>query len=118
MWTERFNTKIAADVGNKLADHFLAVAADRGRKGRKAESSAQDAVVHSFLAQVDRDTQQLRLGIFRRAKLANTFKWRLLEKGVDGAVADKLTRLLLLQLSKKTRLASEKPKAVLNKSEA
>ena len=101
MWTQRFNTRIAAEVGNKLADHFLEVTAARARKGRKAESSAQDAVVLSFLAQVDRDAQPLRLGIFRRAKLANTFKWRLLEKGVDGAVVDKLTKLLLLQLSKK-----------------
>jgi hypothetical protein len=118
MWTERFNTKIAAEVGKKLADHFLAATADRGRKGRKVDSSAQDAIVHSFLAQVDRDTQQLRLGIFRRAKLANTFKWRLVESGVDGAVADKLTRLLLLQLSKKTGSAAEKPKTVANKTKA
>jgi hypothetical protein len=38
--------------------------------------------------------------MFRRAKLANTFKWRLLEKGVDPAVADQLTKLLLIQLSR------------------
>ena len=101
MWTQRFNTRIAAEVGNKLADHFLEMTAARARKGRKAESSAQDAVVLSFLAQVDRDAQPLRLGIFRRAKLANTFKWRLLESGVDRALADHLTQLLLLRLSTK-----------------
>lgn len=100
MWTERFNTKIAAEVGSKLADYVLAARADAGRKSRNAQSSTQDAMVQSFLAQVDRDARPLRLGIFRRAKLANTFKWRLLESGVDPAVVDNLTKLMLLQLSK------------------
>jgi hypothetical protein len=54
---------------------------------------------------VDRDAQPLRLGIFRRAKLANTFKWRLLESGIDGKIADELTKLLLLQLAKKPKPA-------------
>ena len=101
MWIERFNTKIAVEVGNKLADQFLAARANPGRKGRKAQSSAPDVLVQSLLAQVDRDAQPLRLGIFRRAKLANTFKWRLLESGVDRALADHLTQLLLLRLSTK-----------------
>src|ERR1700722_16057865 len=100
MWTERFNTKIAAEIGGKLADHVLAARAETGRKSRKAQSSTQDAMVQSFLAQVDRDARPLRLGVFRRAKLANTFKWRLLESGVDPAVVDNLTKLMLLQLSK------------------
>lgn len=100
MWTERFNTKIAAEIGLKLADHVLAARAGTGRKSRNTQSSGQDAMVLSFLAQVDRDARPLRLGIFRRAKLANTFKWRLLESGVDGAVVDSLTKLMLVQLSK------------------
>jgi len=100
MWTERFNTKIAADAGNKLADHFLA-ARSAAQKGRKGQSSSQEALVNSLLQKVDQDVRPLRLGIFRRAKLANTFKWRLLESGADVAVADKLTKLLLLQLSQK-----------------
>jgi plasmid stabilization system protein ParE len=105
MWTERFNTRIAVEVGNKLADHFLAARANPGRNARKTPSSAQDALVQSLLAQVDRDVRPLRLGIFRRAKLANTFKWRLLEGGVDRAVADHLTQLLLLRLATKPKPA-------------
>ncbi len=99
MWTEVFNTKIAVDVGNKLADHFLAATAVPARQGRKAQSSGQDSAVQSFLAQVDRDARPLRLGMFRRAKLATAFKWRLLDKGIDRSVADDLTQLLLLRLS-------------------
>jgi hypothetical protein len=102
MWTERFNTKIAVEVGNKLADHFLKARANTGRKASKAQASAQDAAVQAFLVQVDRDAKPLRLGIFRRAQLANTFKWRLLEGGVDRSLADELTRLLLFRLAQKT----------------
>lgn len=101
MWTERFNTKIAADAGNKLADHFLAARTESNRKGRKGQPPSQEELVNSLLQQVDRDVRPLRLGIFRRAKLANTFKWRLIESGADAAIADKLTKLLLLQLSQK-----------------
>ena len=99
MWTDRFNLKIATTVGNKLADDFLSASASPTRKGRKAQSSAQDVAVKSFVAQVDRDVRPLRLGMFRRAKLANAFKWRLLDKGVEGVVVDDLTQMLLLRLA-------------------
>ena len=100
MWTKLFNTKVASDAGNRLADYFLAARADSGRK-KKAQALSQEALINSLLGELDRDVRPLRLGIFRRAKLANTFKWRLLEDGVDAALTDKLTKLLLLQLSQK-----------------
>jgi hypothetical protein len=101
MWTELFNTKVAAQAGNKIADHFLAAQADAGRKGRKSQSASEEALIHSLLLQVDREVRPLKLGIFRRAKFANTFKWRLLESGVGAAAADQVTRILLLHLSQK-----------------
>jgi hypothetical protein len=100
MFNGWFNSKTVVEVGNALGDHILAARARAAPKGRKEQSSAQDAVVQSFLKKVDSDARPLRLGMFRRAKLANTFKWRLLEKGVDPAVADQLTKLLLIQLSR------------------
>jgi hypothetical protein len=36
--------------------------------------------------------------MFRRAKLANSFKWRLLDGGFDPKLVDELTRMLLLRL--------------------
>ena len=35
----------------------------------------------------------------KRAKFANTFKWRLLESGVQKEIADETTRMLVLNLS-------------------
>ena len=96
-----FNTKVAAEAGNKIADHFLAAQADSGRKGRKSQSSSQEALLHALLLQVDREVRPLKLGFFRRAKFANTFKWRLLESGVDAATVDQVTRIVLLHLGRK-----------------
>src|SRR6185437_7375788 len=39
-----------------------------------------------------------KLNLFKRAKLLNSFKWRLLERGFDAAAADELTQLVLMQL--------------------
>jgi hypothetical protein len=104
MWFKGLTTSKAAEVGASLADHFIGSAAEQpGRKRNKA--GGQEAHLQRFLAQVDREALPLRLGLFRRAKLANAFKWRLLDKGVEPALVDELTRILLLRLAKKTGVA-------------
>lgn len=40
----------------------------------------------------------MRLNLFKRAKLLNSFKWRLLEHGFDSSAADELTQLVVMQL--------------------
>ena len=52
-----------------------------------------------LLTGVDRDARPLQFGMFRRAKFASSFKWRLLDNGVDLALADELTRMLMLRLA-------------------
>ena len=52
--------------------------------------------LQKFLQRVDREARPLKLNLLKRAKLANTFKWRLLEKGVEQQLADELTRALVL----------------------
>ena len=91
-----FNSRVAVDVGGSLADQFLAAVAKSSAK-RKTPDHTQ--AIQAFLGQVEREVRPLRLGMFRRAKLANTFKWRLLDKGVDRNLADELTRMLLLRLT-------------------
>ena len=91
-----FNSKVAVEMGGSLADQFLAAVAKANAK-RKTPDHTQ--AIQALLGQVDREVRPLRLGMFRRAKLANTFKWRLLDKGVDRSLADELTRMLLLRLT-------------------
>jgi hypothetical protein len=95
-----FNTKVAVDAGGSLADQFLAAVAKSNAKRNPNNKAADHAkAIEAFLVQVDREVRPLRLGVFRRAKLANTFKWRLLDQGVDRVLADELTRMLLLRLT-------------------
>lgn len=105
MWFTNLKTRKAVAVGVSLADHFVtSVSEQAGRKRNKAGGG--DAQVQRFLGQVDREARPLQLGIFRRAKLANSFKWRLLEKGVNPEVVNELTRMLLLRLSTKSGAAN------------
>jgi Flp pilus assembly protein TadD len=52
-----------------------------------------------FLHRVDQAAAPLQLNIFKRAKLANSFKWRLLEKGVEQELVDELTQALVLRMT-------------------
>jgi tetratricopeptide (TPR) repeat protein len=99
MWFDRLNSRIAIEVGSALADHFIAVATGPAAERRPGQSAGPRKAVQAFLARVDSEVRPLRLGMFRRAKLASTFKWRLLDSGIDRATADDLTQMLLLHLS-------------------
>lgn len=95
-----FNSRVAAEMGGSLADQFLAaVAKANSSRNPKKKTPDQAKAIEALMTQVDRDVRPLRLGIFRRAKLANTFKWRLLDQGVDRGLADELTRMVLLKLT-------------------
>ena len=98
MWLDRLNTRIAADAGTALAEQFIAAAPGPAALGRQANPADRREAIFALLAGVDRDVRPLQLGFFRRAKLGNTFKWRLLEHGVEPALADELTRLVLHRL--------------------
>jgi tetratricopeptide (TPR) repeat protein len=99
MWLDRLNTRIAADVGSALADQFLAAATRPSAEGRQIHPSERGRAIQTLLSGVDRDARPLQFGMFRRAKFASSFKWRLLDNGVDLALADELTRMLLLRLA-------------------
>jgi tetratricopeptide (TPR) repeat protein len=60
---------------------------------------ASGSQMQSFFAQVDREVAPLELGLFRRARLATSFKYKLLDHGVEPAVVDELTQALLLRVA-------------------
>ncbi|HYL71810.1 MAG TPA: hypothetical protein VEY89_10965, partial [Candidatus Dormibacteraeota bacterium] len=90
----------ATQVGTTLADDFC-LRSPRGaaRAGPcRAHGAEPQKFLHKFLHQVDRAVVPLDLNVFKRAKLANSFKWRLLEKGVEADFADELTQALVMRL--------------------
>ncbi len=98
-----FNAREASEAGVALADDFVLQAASGSAGARRLETRGYDLqrFLQKFLQRVDSKARTLQLNVFKRAKLANSFKWRLVEKGVEQQVVDELTRALVLRLSPK-----------------
>ncbi|HWZ61600.1 MAG TPA: sulfotransferase [Steroidobacteraceae bacterium] len=96
MLLRALDTRDAETIANALADDVIR---GPGRRPPAAGDSGIESVRHKLLQRVDRDARPLRFNFFKRAKLANTFKWRLLENGVTPEVADELTHALVMRLT-------------------
>src|SRR5579859_776202 len=94
----------ATQAGTALADDFY-LQSSAGSTGalhkepRRPQGQELQKFLQKFVQQVDRAVQPLKLNVFKRAKLANSFKWRLLEKGVEPDLVDELTQALVLRLT-------------------
>jgi len=97
-----FNSRQAAEVGAALADQFAPPTAlqsiTRGKKNRAQEKGA--AALPELLERAERETRALGLNFFKKATFANSFKWKLLENGVERELADEVTRRLVLHISR------------------
>ena len=98
MWLHRLNTRIVSEVGNSLADDFVAAVSSASSEGSGASREKRKAI-QAFLARVDNEALPLKLGMFRRAKLASAFKLRLLSNGIERRLAHELTHMLVLRLT-------------------
>lgn len=94
MFLKWFDTRAAAEMGVALANEFVPTAGSKSPGRAKGGADLQ-----WFLQRVDQQAAPLKLGWLGRAKLANAFKWRLREAGVDLPTIDELTHVLLLRLS-------------------
>jgi hypothetical protein len=97
------NASEAVGIGSGLADQFVPKATPEPAKRRKKKdrAAAPDAELQRFLGRIDSEVRPLRLNFYKRAKLANSFKWKLLQNGVDPGLVDELTRILLVRLAGK-----------------
>ena len=96
-----FDAREATATGTALADDFYLQSASklpRARAGEAGQAPELQKFLQRFQQRVDQAARPLKLNVFKRAKLANSFKWRLLEKGVDQEVVDELTQALVMQL--------------------
>jgi len=93
-----FNVRDVMAVGEALADQLAPQASGRARHEQQAPRAASSKVTQEFLRQAQNKVGPLRLNFYKRAKLANSFKWRLRENGVEEKVADEATKALVLHL--------------------
>jgi tetratricopeptide (TPR) repeat protein len=92
-----FNASEAAEIGVSLADQFASDV--NSVHSEKRSPKAPGSRFQEILARADRDVRPLQLNFYKKAKFANSFKWRLLEKGVESTVADEVTQSLILHLA-------------------
>jgi tetratricopeptide (TPR) repeat protein len=103
-----FNARDAAEIGTALADGFAPQAAPGATPGeRKTSLPDPSRALQELLRRADRDVRALRLNFYKKARFANSFKWRLIEHGVSREVADEVTQSLVLHLSQSPLALSE-----------
>jgi hypothetical protein len=96
------NAREAVAIGNALADQFVPqTTPDLAKRVKKAKPGDAEEELRKFVQRIDSDARPLRLNLYKRAKLANTFKWKLLQNGVKAEFVNELTRILLVRLAGK-----------------
>ena len=83
-----FSGREAAEIGVTLADQFA-----------PQTNTPASGSMEQLLQRADSEVRPLRLNFYKKAKLANSFKWRLIENGVARETADEVTQSLVLHLS-------------------
>jgi Tfp pilus assembly protein PilF len=92
----------ASEIGTALADDY-APRGDRGATRGSPKNSTTGSMEH-LLRRADGEVRPLQLNFFKKAKFANSFKWRLLENGVAREIADQVTQSLVLHLGQSPSL--------------
>ena len=91
-----FKTKAAHEFGQNLAAFFfMRFPPDKLPLETKKLNEKFLACLKNMSTQVQNFTKTERLNIFQKAKMANAFKWALLDKGYDKSFVDDLTQELI-----------------------
>ena len=97
--------KIALDLADQLAPRAPATASSgRAQAGKDGASGLPD-----LLRRANTDGRLAGLNFYKKARFANSFKWRLLENGVEPGTADSLTHSLVVELTRETSTPDEQP---------
>lgn len=86
-----FDAHAASEFGSSLAD-FLA-----DRIPTKSPKKAPEALAKLF-AQIEHFKQTNKLNMYKKAKLGNAFKWKLIDHGYTDEFIEEMTKEVLLRL--------------------
>jgi tetratricopeptide (TPR) repeat protein len=99
MMLKWLDAREAAEVGVALADQFSLTPGGSGSSGKSGSKRQRQSPLEELLRGADRDVRGLHLNFYQKARFANSFKWRLIERGVERSEADAVTQSLILHLS-------------------
>jgi tetratricopeptide (TPR) repeat protein len=93
-----FDSRAAVQIGAALADEFAPRTAPAIARGEATGNSP--GALQQLLWRADSEVRSLRLNFYKKAKFANSFKWRLLDNGVAQQTADTVTQALVMHLAR------------------
>jgi len=96
-----FDTREAEIVGLKLADIVSSELEEKNKKvkkNKKKEIAEKAKIMQKVFTQANQYKQNSNPNFYKKAKLANVFKWRLLELEHDAEFVNILTRELVLHM--------------------
>jgi hypothetical protein len=88
----------AKSLAQDLARRFPPAAESRSDKGAANQLAV---VTEGLYARAVRFHQENHLGLYRKAKLGNTFRWQLKELGYSAGFIDKVTKGLVVRLARR-----------------
>ena len=78
---EWLNAREAQRIASDLADQFAPKASAAAVTPNRAPDAKAGAGLQNLLRRADTDPRLVNLNFYKKARFANSFKWRLLEKG-------------------------------------
>ena len=91
---EEFATTLAADFGRRFPP------ASEARTDPGVEHQIK-VILEGLTARAVRYHEQHKLGVYKKAKLANVFKWKLTELGYSEAMVERATKQIVTRLAVK-----------------
>lgn len=95
-----FNTKEATQEGLSLANDLSTGLEKVKQIHAKKEMVSYTKAIQKMFLQYDRFEQNHKLNFYKKSKLINEFKWRLLELGHDKELVESVTKELTLYINK------------------
>ena len=93
-----FDTKEAALIGVKLADDLSKELAKTSNKHSKKEIVNRAKAVQNVFSQFDGFERKSKPNFYKKSKLANEFRWRLVEIGHDNEFIELMIKELLIYM--------------------
>lgn len=87
-------------AAKKLVDDFIKrYPVELEKEQEKANPNRLQQALHEFYVHAVKFRQERKLGLYKKAKLANSVKWRLKESGYSDALVDEIVRTLALKIA-------------------
>jgi hypothetical protein len=94
-----FDAREAEEFGLSLALFFAErVSVDACGNDKKNLVKKRQDVLGKLFAQAERYKCEHKLNVYKKAKLGNTFKWKLKDMGYDAGYVNELTKELIVKL--------------------